>query len=242
MQLTIKGVLSYPYLFQPRSIKEDQEPKFSCSVLIPKGDAQIAQIEEAINTEKNNSFPSGFPHNGKLCLKDCAVESPNDPKLANYMELRCTAKADQRPQVCNMEYAPLTDPAMVYPGMVAWVAVNTYSFNMPLSKGISAGLNGVMITNEEPPLGRLDNRPSVEQLFANVGAPATNAATAQPAPSIPKPPTPPGVPKAPAVATFPPEGWTAHPEAEGYWYKGEEVLNEQDLRARFNIIKTSFDQ
>jgi len=35
-----------------------------------------------------------------------------------------------------------------------------------------------------------------------------------------------------APATFPPEGWTAHPDAPGYYYQGQEVISEADLRAR----------
>jgi hypothetical protein len=31
---------------------------------------------------------------------------------------------------------------------------------------------------------------------------------------------------------FPPEGWTAHPDATGYFYMGREVLTEAQLRER----------
>lgn len=41
----------------------------------------------------------------------------------------------------------------------------------------------------------------------------------------------PAAPSAPAAATFPPEGWTAHPSAPGYFYKGQEVVTEEALRA-----------
>lgn len=71
-------------------------------------------------------------------------------------------------------------------------------------------------------------------------APAPVAAPA--APSVPSVPAAPAVPSAPAVpaapvppveAPFPPEGWTAHPQSPGYFYQGQEVLTEADLRARF---------
>lgn len=47
------------------------------------------------------------------------------------------------------------------------------------------------------------------------------AAPAQSA--LPLPPPPPAV--------FPPAGWTAHPAAPGYYYKGQDVLTEAQLRA-----------
>ncbi len=37
----------------------------------------------------------------------------------------------------------------------------------------------------------------------------------------------------PAAVTFPPEGWTAHPSAPGYFYKGQEVVTEAELHARY---------
>jgi hypothetical protein len=56
--------------------------------------------------------------------------------------------------------------------------------------------------------------------------PANDNAT--PAPAGPGPPPAP----APAPAAFPPPGWTPHPQAPGYFYRGQEVLSEADLRKR----------
>lgn len=43
------------------------------------------------------------------------------------------------------------------------------------------------------------------------------------------PPPPPPV----QITNFPPQGWTAHPSAPGFYYAGQEVLSESDLRARY---------
>jgi hypothetical protein len=53
------------------------------------------------------------------------------------------------------------------------------------------------------------------------------------APPAAPPPVAPPAPVAPAPAPFPPAGWTAHPSAPGYYYAGQEVLAEADLRAKF---------
>lgn len=50
--------------------------------------------------------------------------------------------------------------------------------------------------------------------------------------SAPAPTAPGAPPSAPSVPAFPPEGWTAHPDAAGYYYRGQEVLSEADLRTR----------
>lgn len=41
-----------------------------------------------------------------------------------------------------------------------------------------------------------------------------------------------GSPPDPVAKKFPPEGWLPHPTAPGFFYKGQEVLPEADLRAR----------
>lgn len=54
-------------------------------------------------------------------------------------------------------------------------------------------------------------------------------------PSIPGVPAIPGAvaaPPAPPAAVFPPADWAAHPQSPGFYYKGQEVLSEAELRAR----------
>lgn len=60
-------------------------------------------------------------------------------------------------------------------------------------------------------------------------APATTwSPAAVPAVVAPAVPMAPAVPAAP---TFPPQGWTAHPTSPGWFYMGQQVLSEADLRA-----------
>src|SRR5690606_3465649 len=69
--------------------------------------------------------------------------------------------------------------------------------------GIGCGLNGVILTGQEGPLGRLDNKPTAEQMFAGLSGAAPAAAPQQGfmggAPTPPAPPTP-SAPPAPPVA------------------------------------------
>jgi hypothetical protein len=60
---------------------------------------------------------------------------------------------------------------------------------------------------------------------------STSAPTPQP--TVQTAPPPPVV-QAPTTVQWPPEGWTAHPSAPGYYYKGQEVLNEEQLKAKFS--------
>lgn len=61
MQFKVKGILSYPHLFTPRSVNPGDDPKFSASILLRKDDPQVQQIQQIIDTEKANGWPNGFP-------------------------------------------------------------------------------------------------------------------------------------------------------------------------------------
>lgn len=206
MQLKVKGILSYPHLFQPRAVQQGDEPKYSASILIRKDDPQVAQIQQAVETEKANGFPSGFPANAKCAFKDGAVAYPEDPAMHNFYIISANAKADQRPALVDASLQPVVNPSDVYAGAVAWCAINFFSYSKQISKGVGCGLNGVMLTGEEGELGRLDGRPTVEQMFGGVGgAPTAAPQAAAPAPVAPQAPAPAApVPQPPQPPAAPP--------------------------------------
>ena len=74
--------------------------------------------------------------------------------------------------------------------------------------------------------------PPAQQAPAGSLGPSTpqQAATTPPATPTTPPPVIPAAPKKEPV--FPPEGWTQHPDNAQYYYKGSEVVTEEDLRKR----------
>lgn len=195
--IKVKGIMSYPHLFTPRSVNPGDDPKFSVNVLIAKNDPQVQQVVQAIEVEKRNTFPNGFPGNGKLCLKDCADPAGNySSDLHGYYELRTNSGADNKPHLVDANLQPVMDQSLVYGGAEAWFHVNLAGYNQPINKGVGAYINGVMLTGREGALGRLDNKQSAEQMFSEVtgGAPApapTFPGQVPAAPAAPVPPAPP---------------------------------------------------
>ncbi|SPL81340.1 Phage protein [Yersinia phage fEV-1] len=184
MQFKVKGILSYPHLFTPRSVNPGDDPKFSASILLRKGDPQIQQVQQIIATEKANGWPNGFPHNGKEFMKDGAVAFPNDAAMHNYMIISSNAKADSKPHLVDAHMQPVMNQSDAFAGAVVWAALNSFTYNQPVNKGVGCGLNGIMLTGEEGELGRLDGRPTVEGMFGDVaagGAPSPAAAPMAPA-------------------------------------------------------------
>ena len=151
---------------------------------------------------KAAAWPSGPPPKLKISLKDCAVENKANPELHNYMILSSASNMNNQPNVVDMERKPVVNRSVLYPGAMIYASVNIYSYNMDVSKGVTAGLNGVMVTGEEGPLGRLDNKPTAEQMFADVAAAPTAGAPTAGAPTAGAPAPGPGAP-APAPASAP---------------------------------------
>lgn len=205
MLIKIKGILSYPHLFTARRVDENSEPKYSVNVLIHESDPQLAQINAAVEDAKRNGFPNGFPANGKVCLKQSA-------EYPGYWEVRTSTGADSKPGVVDVNLQPVIDPSQVFPGCIGIVAVNTYSYSMTLSKGVAAGLNAVLITGETGTLGRLDNKPSIEQLFGDVAG----SFTAPPAAPVAPPAAPVNFMAAPTLPPPPPPV----PQEVKYLYNG----------------------
>ena len=200
--MIIKGIMSYPNLFTARKISEDSEPKFGVTILVPKGDPQLVAVKQAIQAQINELF-QGVISNGNVCLRDCDITYPDNLQLKGYMEIRCTSNAINRPHVINFnDRQPVMDPAEVYGGAEAYFAITIAGYKMPLSKGVTAYVNGVMITNKEGALGRLDNRKSAEELFAEVGQGLPGAVASVAAPSPPGAITSVAAPLPPAIRTM----------------------------------------
>ena len=80
--ITGKVRASFVHIFEPQSVN-GSEPKYSCSFIIPKSDAEtIGKIKAAIEEAKQNGvskWGGKTPANLKLPLRDGDVERPDDP-------------------------------------------------------------------------------------------------------------------------------------------------------------------
>lgn len=200
----IKGILTFPKVFTAQVPKGATEPKFSTGVLLPPTDPQIPQIQAEVNEAKANTFPSGFPAKADLCFmaydEKFAGKDYYDPRFSGWWIFTCTAKQDDRPAVVDMNYQPVM-PDQVFSGCIAYVNAGVSGYTKGTG-GVGGWLNGVMVTDEIGQFGRLDGKPSVDQMFASV---AGGAAPQQPAPpTAPQPVTPPPAAPAPAAPPQPP--------------------------------------
>lgn len=220
---TIKGVAYFTNkLFTPKRMKdaggnETGDPSYGLELLIPPGDPQINTLQQLVDEAKANTFPSGFPANASCCFLPYDTKYSGkdyyDPRFTGWHVLSTSAKEDDKPAVVYQDHSPVVDPGDVCSGTLIWMNVGISGFTKGKG-GVGGWLNGVMTTKELCEHGRLDGKPSVDQMFAGVGdapaaapqaptTPAPQASTAPvaappvaPAPAAPTPPVPPAAPPA----------------------------------------------
>jgi hypothetical protein len=202
--ITVKGIISFPTLFTPKVAQGATEAKFNISILLPPNDPQIAVINQLVEQAKLDAFPSGYTGTDQ-CLNAYDVKfqgkSYYDARFSGWWVFSCSAKADDRPSVVDTNYQPVLNPSDVYSGMIAHVNAGVSGY-VKGRGGIGGWLNGVMITSEDSDFGRLDGKPSTEQMFAGIGnpGPANTLPPQVAAPPAPMAPPAPPAPVAPVAA------------------------------------------
>lgn len=218
----IKGILSFPQVFEPRAAVQGSEPRYSVQVLLRPDDPQVAQVQQEIEQAKANMWPSGAPAGVRSCFQSYdekySSKTYYDPNLSGWWVLTCNAKQNDPPVVVNEQRQPVLDRGDVFSGCVAYVAYGVSGYDRG-AVGVGAFLNGIMLTAEQPPLGRLDGKPSADQMFAQVDGVAPVA-----------PAAPPAAPAAPAGPVMTP---AAEHSYEAYQAAGwsDEQLVQQGLLA-----------
>lgn len=160
-KIFVHGRLSFCHLDKPWSGAEGNEPKYSVSLIIPKGHTQtIAAIENAIEsavkegtTKKwEGKRPNVKSSNFKYPLKDGDVERPNDEAYKGCMCITCSSDRPVKVYRVIGGVETEVDPTEAYSGCWGYVMIGCFPFNKG-SKGVSAGLDGVVKTVDDERLG-----------------------------------------------------------------------------------------
>jgi len=144
---------SFVHIFEPQSIN-GSEPKYSCSLIIPKSDtATISQIKAAIEEAKQAGIPKWggkVPSPLKMPLRDGDVDRADDPAYENSYFINATR--NEAPDIVDGKRKPITDPMAVYSGCYIRALVNFYPFNANGNKGIACGLQCIQFWHHGEPL------------------------------------------------------------------------------------------
>lgn len=147
---------SYANVLEPsKGMNDDQEAKYSVSVLVPKtAKATLKAISDAINAaieEGKAKWGGKVPANLKKPMRDGDEERPDDPAYAGMYFFNASSK--RKPQVINQHRAIITDPMEFYSGCWGRISVNFYAFNTNGNRGVGVGLGNIIKLKDGESLG-----------------------------------------------------------------------------------------
>ena len=151
--ITGKVRASFVHIFEPQSVN-GSEPKYSCSFIIPKSDAEtIGKIRAAIEEAKQSGvtkWGGKIPPNLKLPLRDGDIERPDDEAYADSWFLNANSR--QAPEVVDRKVQRILDQSEVYSGCYGQISVTFYGFNTNGNRGIACGLQNIQKWCDGEPL------------------------------------------------------------------------------------------
>ena len=159
---------SYAKVFEPSSIEEGGEKKYSVSILIPKKNkTDVAKIKKAIQAAidhgKADKFGGKDPSKSssfKMPLRDGDEEREDNPEYEGMYFINASSK--NKPGLVDANRDEIRDPEDFYSGCWGRASLNFYPFSVSGSKGIAAGLNNRQKLKDDE---HLDGRTSAADDF-----------------------------------------------------------------------------
>ena len=180
----VTGVVraSYANIMRPKRNEMNGKEEYSVVCLVPKTDtATVEGLKLAAKTAIVAKWPAGAPKGLRNPLRDGDTETKADgsPLGAEYSGCYFfNAKTDasrNKPSVIDKAGREMIDPDAVVSGDYIRVSVNAYAYDAAGNRGVSFGLNNVLLDKKGEPLGA--SRPSAAQEFGIAPGAALAAAT-----------------------------------------------------------------
>ena len=148
---------SYVHVFEPTAMDDNQQKKFSVSLLIPKKDKKgIAKLEAAIDAALQEGIDKLWK--GKKPAKlMMPMNDGDDEKGDSNPEYRgmfyINAKCIRKPSIFDENLEEIIDPDEFYSGCYGKASVTFYAYDKNGNKGVACGLNGVQKLKDGENLG-----------------------------------------------------------------------------------------
>lgn len=147
---------SYANVFTPKAGQNGGDPKYSCSILIPKENkAAIKMVNEAIDAAKlvgkDKKWGGKIPANCKTPLRDGDIDREDDENYAGCYFLNASATTRAKPAVKIAEdgaFVDALDEDDFYSGCYGAAVVNFFPYEASGNKGVGVGLNVVLKTRD----------------------------------------------------------------------------------------------
>ena len=152
--------LSYANIWDPKTPVSGGDPRYSCSLIIPKSDTEtVDAINRAIDCaiqEGIGKFGGKIPNKAalKLPLRDGDLEREDDAYKGCWF---INANSNTAPGVVDANREPIYDTSEIYSGVYARVSLSFYAFNSNGNRGIACGLGNIQKIRDGESLGGRSN-------------------------------------------------------------------------------------
>lgn len=141
---------SYPHVFEPASITEDQPKKYSCCLIIDANDKVTldrieAATQEAAKAKWGEKMKDPkFVKKLKFPLRDGDEKDPPEYKGKMFI----SASSMNKPAVFDENGDGIIDKQEFYAGCYGLAILNFYAFEKAGNIGVAVGLNGLKKTRD----------------------------------------------------------------------------------------------
>ena len=171
-KLQLKNVLgSYVKVVEPGKNFDGTKLEYGMQIVIPKDHPQLEELKSAIVSVLKEAFPNLTPAQKaalKKGLRDNDEEGHSETfdYLKNTMFINAKRPESFGPVPCFDRAARPMVPTheTVFSGCLMNVSITIFSFNAPASKGVSCGLDGIQIVDNNR--DRWDGQSNANNLFA----------------------------------------------------------------------------
>lgn len=172
--ITPEAILAFPNLFEPDSVEEGGEKKYSASLIFTK-EAQKSDRFKAMKQALVAAAKERWGDKAPKMLKDGAIKSPFRPGSQKAQfgypddSVFINVRSNKQPQVVSTvkdpstgKLLPIEDESEIYPGCVVRAHLGAFAYDNVGGKGVSFGLNGLLKVRDGE---RLDNYVKAEDAF-----------------------------------------------------------------------------
>src|SRR6478736_1943547 len=170
------GILSFPNLFKPRPRSPGADPVYSCSLLFDQAAQRhplFALMKKAVDELVDQTWGAGKSQDPKFMAR---IRSPfrscSDKDYKGYDipgGVYISPWSNNKPGIIDARKQEILVPDDVWPGQLARLTVNPFSYDQPGNPGVNFGLNNIQVCG--PGAERLDGRKSAADEFNEYSGP-----------------------------------------------------------------------
>jgi hypothetical protein len=145
--------LAFDALFKPNKDDNDED-KYGAALLFPPN-VNLQLFYDAFYQTCGEEFSAMWDGQQYQGVKSPFKDQSEKTRFGGFTPgcVYINAGSRYQPPVTDIRYNPIVDESKVYPGVWAICAVNTYAYKTKTNKGISFGLQNVMIIGDDKKFG-----------------------------------------------------------------------------------------